>query len=80
VICEHYRMDDGVSFSPINDYFHSSWIDQFMRFYAGISLEEGTVQFRPFGKEPFVLRGVKLGEQMYTFVLDESGITKIESC
>lgn len=78
VICEHYRMDDGVSFSPINDYFHSSWIDQFMRFYVGISFEEGTVQFRPFGREPFVLHGVKICGEIYTFILDESGVAKVE--
>ena len=79
VICEHYRMDDGVSFSPINDYFHSSWIDQFMRFYAGISPEEGNVQFRPFGKEPFELRGVNIGGKSYTFTLDESGTATVRS-
>lgn len=70
-------MDDGVSFSAINDYFHSSWIDQFMRFYAGIAPEEDGVQFRPFGKEPFVLRGVKIGGEAYTFVLDETGTAQI---
>ncbi|MBQ8401698.1 MAG: hypothetical protein IJX14_07205, partial [Clostridia bacterium] len=77
-ICEHYRTDDGVSFSPINDYFHSSWIDQFIRFYAGIRVEDGSVRFSPFAKEPFTLSGVLINGRNYCFTLEENGNTTVD--
>ncbi len=77
VICEHYRGDDGASFSPFTEYFHSSWIDLFMRFYAGISVDSGEVSFAPFAREPFALRGVTLGEITYDFIQTADGQKKI---
>ncbi len=77
IICEHYRPDDGASFSQFTEYFHSSWIDLFMRFYAGISFEGEEPKFSPFAKEPFALYGVKLGEHYYDFVHTADGQNKV---
>ncbi len=73
VICEHYRPDDGASFSPFFDYFHSGWIDQFMHFYAGIQIQGNGVVFKPFAKDAFSLRGVKIGDNLYDFIRHEDG-------
>ena len=66
LMCEHYRADDGASFSPINDYFHSSWINPFMTYWAGIDVSDG-VRFSPFTDREFSLYGVKIGEKSYHF-------------
>ncbi len=73
VLCEHYRTDDGASFSQVVDYFHSSWIDLFMRFFAGISFDAKEPTCKPFTKEPFALYGVKLGEAFYDFIHTANG-------
>lgn len=68
MVLEHYRPTDGVTFSGTCDYFHSTWIDLFMKYYAGISVnEEGQVVFSPFAQEEFVLDGVLLGGNSYRF-------------
>ncbi len=77
VICEHYRTDDGASFSQFPEYFHSSWIDLFMRYFAGISFDGDAPTFAPFAKEPFALYGVKLGENTYDFIQTEDGRREI---
>ncbi len=77
VICEHYRSDDGASFSQVVDYFHSSWIDLFMRYFAGISFDGETPAFRPFAKEPFTLSGVRLGSCLYDFIYTAEGKAEI---
>ncbi len=77
LICEHYRSDDGACFSQFPEYFHSSWIDLFMRYFAGISFEGDTPSFKPFAKEPFALYGVKLGDHIYDFIHTADGRNEI---
>ncbi len=77
LICEHYRPDDGACFSQFTEYFHSSWIDLFMRYFAGISFDEAEPVFEPFAKEPFALYGVKLGNHDYDFIRTADGQNKI---
>ncbi len=77
IICEHYRTDDGASFSQVIDYFHSSWIDLFMRYFAGISFDGDAPSFNPFTKEPFALYGVKLGDHLYDFIRTADGQNEI---
>ncbi len=63
-IAEHYRSTDGASFSPYHEYFHSTWISLFMRYWAGIRVEDGKVNFKPMTREPFTLEDVRiLGER-----------------
>lgn len=85
LICEHYRLDDGVSFSTTNDYFHSSWINPFLRYYLGIRVERNKIAFDPFTEDCFTLDGVIIAGQAYRFCQyrDENGVlrrsmTKIE--
>lgn len=67
VITEHYRPSDGYSFSQTCDYFHSTWIDLFMKYYAGIMIDENTITFSPFTKEEFTLTNVVIGGKKYEF-------------
>lgn len=67
MVVEHYRPTDGVAFSSTCDYFHSKWIDLFMKYWAGISLENGEVVFKPFAECEFTLRDVQLGEKNFNF-------------
>lgn len=57
-IAEHYRSTDGASFSPYHEYFHSTWISLFMRYWAGIHVEEGKLVFEPLTNDSFTLEGV----------------------
>ncbi len=77
VICEHYRSDDGACFSQYVEYFHSSWIDLFMRYFAGISFDGDTPTFKPFSKKPFALYGVKLANHIYDFIHTADGQNEI---
>ncbi len=67
VVCEHYRCDDGATWSIANDYFHSSWLDPFISYYLGIRVGDGQVIFSPFTKEAFLISGVQIAGQEYTF-------------
>ncbi len=78
LVCEHYRTDDGATFSPYFDYFHSSWIDQFMHFYAGIDIgDDGALKFEPYADEPFALYGVHIGNKVYDLIRDAGGECKM---
>lgn len=69
VICEHYCPTDGRSFSPQFDYFHSKWIDLFMKYFAGIDVKFGeATRFDPYYEGEFELKNVKIGENKYDFV------------
>lgn len=67
LVCEHYRCDDGATFSIANDYFHSSWINPFLTFFLGVQARDGRVEFDPFTDEDFLLEGVVIGEKVYAF-------------
>lgn len=68
VICEHYCPTDGRTFSQQFDYFHSKWIDLFMKYYVGIVVENGNlIDFKPLAKEEFELKNVKIGNDIYDF-------------
>ena len=68
VICEHYCPTDGRTFSQQFDYFHSKWIDLFMKYYVGITVDNGKlVDFKPFAKEEFEITNVKIGDSIYNF-------------
>jgi len=64
---EHYRQSDGASFSNVVDYFHSSWINPFMTYWAGIRLENGELIFEPLTEEEFSLHGVNIRGKSYNF-------------
>lgn len=80
LICEHYRPDDGASFSSANDYFHSSWLDPFMRYWAGIDADGETVSFAPYTACDFTLSGVVIRGKEYTFKQErgETSVTETE--
>ena len=67
VIFEHYRPGDGTTFSKACDYFHSAWIDLFMHYWAGISIENDEITFRPFSEELFEIRNVLIKGKYYIF-------------
>lgn len=76
-ILEHYRPGDGVTFSRSVDYFHSAWIDLFMKYWVGIDVENDEVTFEPFSDEEFELEGVIIGNKEYTITQqNNNGITK----
>ncbi|MBQ8188864.1 MAG: hypothetical protein IJZ44_03705 [Lachnospiraceae bacterium] len=66
-IFEHYRPGDGMTFSRACDYFHSSWIDLFMHYWVGISVNNGEVLFQPFSEEEFEIKSVLIKGNYYTF-------------
>lgn len=66
-IVEHYRYSDGTPFSVTFDYFHSCYIDLFMKYYAGITITERSVGFKPFTKDEFELLGVCIRGEYYDF-------------
>lgn len=66
MITEHYRPTDGVSFSEVCDYFHSTWIDLFMKYWAGIRAEANGIAFEPYAECEFELRHVCVGGRSYT--------------
>ena len=65
VITEHYRGNDGVTFSPYYEYFHSLWLDLFYRHYLGIKIEGDTVACRPVTSEDFLLKDVVIRGRRY---------------
>jgi len=67
MITENYRPTDGYSFSQTCDYFHSTWIDLFMKYWAGIQVNEDGVTFSPFTKEEFTISNVIIAGKKYEF-------------
>jgi len=67
MVLEHYRPTDGVTFSGTCDYFHSTWIDLFMKYWAGIGVTDDTITFSPFVQEEFVLEDVRIAGKSYRF-------------
>jgi hypothetical protein len=65
---EHNRPTDGARFSRRFDYFHSSWIDPFMRYYLGIQIDDnGNFKFNPFTKEEFEVNDISIMGKKYAF-------------
>ena len=65
---EHNRTTDGARFSRRFDYFHSSWIDPFMRYYLGIQIDDnGKFNFNPFTKEVFKVNDISIMGKKYSF-------------
>lgn len=67
-IFEHYRPEDGVTFSNSCDYFHSNWIDLFMKYWAGIKIKEDKIEFSPFTQEEFELKNIFINGKYYRFI------------
>ena len=74
---EHFRPEDGARFGWTSDYFHSAWVEPFIRFWCGVDVSEDlrTVTFDPFADGGFSLRRVPLGGREYDFIqrADASG-------
>lgn len=67
-VFEHYRPGDGMSFSSSCDYFHSVWIDLFMKYWAGIGIENENITFFPFTNEEFEIENIHINGEYYKFV------------
>lgn len=67
IINEHYRPTDGYTFSRTCDYFHSTWIDLFMKYWAGIRVDEDGVTFSPLTEDEFEINSLMLGGKKYKF-------------
>lgn len=77
MITEHYRPTDGYSFSKTCDYFHSTWIDLFMKYWAGIRLHNGEIAFEPYTSCAFELRGLSMGGNSFCVrQYEENGVLK----
>lgn len=93
VSLEHVRPADGARFRKINDYFHSAWLDPFIRYWLGIRAndESGRVTFDPFTEGEFEIRDLPVNGNELTFlqkyedgvvlraILDMQGSTLAES-
>jgi hypothetical protein len=67
-VIEHNRPTDGARFRSYVDYYHSSWIDPFMKFYLGIQVnDKGDFTFNPFTKAEFEIRDVSIMGKLYSF-------------
>jgi hypothetical protein len=67
-VIEHNRPTDGARFRSYVDYFHSSWIDPFMKFYLGIQIDDtGKFSFNPFTTEEFEIRDISIMGKQYSF-------------
>ena len=65
---DHNRATDGARFSPYVDYFHSSWIDPFMKYYLGIQIDDkGNFNFNPFTDEEFEVTDISIMGKKYSF-------------
>lgn len=65
---ESVRPEDGAKCNSAWDYLHSSWIDPFFRYFAGVQVVKGkTIRFEPFSKENFRLSNVPLLGREFTF-------------
>ena len=74
---EHFRPEDGARTGGAYDYFHSSWIDPFIRYWCGVSLSDDlkTLSFEPFSRDDFILRGAVVGGVTYDFVQQNGVLT-----
>ena len=67
-VIEHNRPTDGARFRSYVDYYHSSWIDPFMKFYLGIQIDDtGNFKFNPFTKAEFEIRDISIMGKTYSF-------------
>ena len=66
-ILEHYRPGDGLTFSDSTDYFHSEWINLFMKYWAGVEIVNSKVTFHPFTDEEFEIKNVLINNAVYNF-------------
>ena len=78
---EHVRPTDGARFRAIVDYFHSAWIDPFMRYWAGIrpDVESKSIVFDPFTAEVFTLSHVCVLGKELTFTQQYEGDSVIKT-
>ncbi len=65
MVTEHYRPTDGVSFRDTCDYFHSTWIDPFMKYWAGVRKTDSGIVFEPFAECEFEIRNISVGGKTY---------------
>ena len=70
---EHFRPEDGGRHGWAHDYFHSAWIDPFIRYYCGVDpdVPDGTPRFDPFYRGDFRLGPVAIGGREYVFKQSE---------
>jgi len=66
---EHFRPEDGGRHGWTCDYFHSAWIDPFIRYYCGIDpdTKDGVPLFKPFYQGDFRLGPMVVGGREYVF-------------
>ena len=77
---DHNRATDGARFSPYVDYFHSSWIDPFMKYYLGIQIDDnGNFNFNPFTKEEFEVNDISIMGKKYSFTQHYEGNDLIQT-
>lgn len=75
---EDIRPEDGTRCGVTWDYFHSAWIDPFVRYWCGIDVaEDGTVVFEPFSNQPFVLHDVAIRGRSLSFLRHKDGMLVI---
>lgn len=76
---EHFRAEDGVRFGQTADYFHSSWVDPFIRFWCGVGLAEDgkTTVFEPFARVSFSLHNVPVAGTEFDFAQDCRGTRRL---
>ena len=78
---EHFRPEDGAYCGSACDYFHSSWLDPFFRYYCGIRLSDDgkNVLFEPFALDDFRLSNVPFGGRELSFEQRwEGGVRRLE--
>jgi len=79
--CEHHRPEDGGRCANTTDYFHSSWIDPFIRYACGVTIADDlkTLSFDPFQTADFELASVPVAGREWTFVQRcEAGVRTLE--
>ena len=78
-VIEHYRPTDGARFRSYVDYFHSAWIDPFMKFYLGIQIDDsGKFTFNPFTAEEFEIHDISIMGKQYSFSQKEENDNLIQ--
>ena len=77
---DHNRPTDGARFSRFVDYFHSSWIDPFMKYYLGIQIDDsGNFKFNPFTEDEFEINDISIMGERYSFVQQKVGNTLVQA-
>ena len=65
---EHFRPEDGGRLGLVSDYFHSAWVDPFIRYWCGVSVgADGAPRLDPFTKADFRLANVPMPDGEYVF-------------